>query len=1014
MNLSKPFIERPVATVIIMLALLVAGFFGYRYLPMSELPAVDFPTLIVVANLPGADPKTMATTVATPIEKSLSTVDGIDSMTSVSNAGTTKIILQFTLNKNINTAAADVESALLQISKQLPTQMPSPPMVKKINPADAPVLYIALTPGNVPMTTLDNYAENYLSPNLSMVSGVASVNVFGAQQYAVRIHVNPNELQSRGLSLEEVSNAIQNLNVNEATGTLQTDGFYHLIKVSGGLNNAAAFSNAIISVKNGMPIRLRDVATVENSVANDKAVTFYNNHRAIVLAIQRQPGSNTVSVVNQIEKRFPALSKALPAGSSLHVIYNRATFIHASVHDVQFTLLFSVFLVILIIYWFFNHKRLTMIAAISLPISVIATFAAMYLLDFSLDNLSLMGLVLAVGFVIDDAVVVLENIMRHVEKGMDKLSASLKGTQEVSFTVLAMTLSLVAVFIPIFFMGGIMGRLFHEFAAVVGISILFSAFVALTAIPMLCSRYLTKPKNDHKQAENHFFTRFQNAYVKTLRYAINQKKYVLMATAALLACTVLLFYGVNKGFIPSEDTGLIFGSVEAPEGIAYDDFRKEQAQAKEIIQKNPAVDAVISSVGQGSDASASTNTGNIFIKLKPLSQRHLSSQQVILQLHQALKSAVGLKIFLTTPPAINIGGKITSGNYQYVLQGMSWPSLEKATTVMENYLKTIPGVTAVDSDLQMNNPELKLHILRKKAAILGISPQSIESTLYAAYGKAQVSTIMNAEGEYSVIMSISDQYQKNSDALSALYLKSSSGNMVPLSDVVTVTQSAGPLAINHYGQLPAVTLSFNLLPGYSLGSVVSNIQSNVHQLLPADIMGSFAGTAQKFEASLKTLPLLLAVTILVIYMVLAILYEHFIHPITILTALPFALFGALLCLYLFGQELDIFSFIGLIMLVGITKKNGIIMVDFALEARRHQSLSAKEAILQACAIRFRPIMMTTACAIVSALPLAFGLGAGGETREGLGIVIVGGLLFSQLITLYVTPVFYVLMDRIAK
>ncbi|WP_423062518.1 efflux RND transporter permease subunit [Candidiatus Paracoxiella cheracis] len=1000
-----------------MLALIIAGVFAYMNLPISELPNVDFPTLVVNASLPGADPETMATSVATPLEKELSTVSGINSMTSVSSSGSTKIIMQFALSRNIDAAAQDVQSALLQVERKLPPQMSSPPTIHKVNPADSPVLYLALTAKHMPMTKLDNYAENYLSSNLSMIPGVASVNVFGAQQYAVRIHLKPDAMKARGLSFDDVSQAIENINSNQPTGTMQTEGFYHLIKVDAGLNNAKQFSNAIISIKNGAPIRLKDIASVENSTANDKAVTWYNNQKAIVLAIDRQPGTNTVTVVNNVLQHLSQLSKQLPGGAKLNVVYNRATFINSAIHDVEFTLLLAIFLVVLVIYLFFKNIRFTTIAALSVPVSVIATFGVMYLLSFSLDNLSLMALVLAVGFVIDDAIVVLENIIRHVEQGMSKLSASLQGSKEVSFTVVAMTLSLVAVFIPIFFMGGIIGRLFHEFAAVVSLAILFSGFVALTLIPMLCSRLISHTNSSDVEKPsifNRLFLNCRNGYEASLEWALDHYKTVLIFAGVIVVLTVLLFNLVSKGFIPSQDTGMIFGGIEAPEGITYNDFLNEQNLAKTIIQKNPNVSAVISSVGQGSDASASLNTGRLIIKLKPSQERSESASQIIHQLKKQLKQVAGLKIFLTNPPAIRIGGKSSNSNYQYVLQGMSWTSLEKAANAMEEKLTALPGIDDVDSDLQMNNPELQLHILRKKAATLGVTPNDIESTLYAAYGQEQVSSIMRSDGDYDVIMDVDPKYQANVDSLSNLYLKSSSGSMVPLSDVVRIKQSAGPLSINHYGQLPAITLSFNLEHGYALGDVLSNIQHVSKQVLPSDVSGTFTGSAQKFEQSLLTLPILLGFTVLVIYMVLAILYESFIHPLTILTSLPFAVFGALLCLYIFGQELDIFSFIGLIMLVGITKKNGIIMVDFALDAKRASDLSAKEAIQRACSVRFRPIMMTTVCAIVAALPLALGLGAGGEARQGLVIAVVGGLIFSQLITLYITPVFYIVMDKLTR
>lgn len=1014
MNICKPFIQRPVATTMLILALVIAGLFAYFYLPISELPNVDFPTIVVRASLPGADPETMATSVATPLEKSLSTVSGIDSMSSISSAGSVKIILQFALTRDIDSAAQDVQSALLSVARKLPKQMPSPPTIRKENPADSPVLFVALMTDQLSMTEVDDFAENYLAPNLSTVSGVANVNVYGAQQYAVRIHLNPNAINNRGLSLNDITQSLQALNSNQATGTLQTSGFYHLIKVDGGLDNAQEFSNAIIHVQNGAPVRLKDVATVEDSVANDKAVTWYNNQKAIVLAIERQPGSNTVTVVNNVLHELGAITKGLPVGAKLEVVYNKASFINSAIDDVQLTLLFAIFLVTLVVYLFLRKFSFTIIAALSLPTSVIATFGVMYLLHNSIDTLSLMALVLAVGFVIDDAIVVLENIVRYVEQGMDKVSASLKGAKEVSFTVLAMTLSLVAVFIPIFFMQGIIGRLFHEFAAVVGISILFSALVALTLIPMLCSKFINNQSIKHEAPSRFgsFFIECRLFYESSLSWALDHYSLMLGIAGALVLATAVLFYIVPKGFIPAMDADMIFGGVTAPEGIAYQDFVKEQNAAKEIVQENSNIAGVISSVGQGADASASTNSGRLMIKLKPRSERHKSTDEVIQQLRKQLQQVAGLQIYLSNPPAIRIGGKSSNSNYQYVLQGMNWSSLESAADLMQTKLALIPGIQDVNSDLQLNNPELKLHLLRDKIALLGITPEQIESTLYSAYGQTQISSIMRSDGDYQLIMDVDPKFQADISALNNLYLKSSGGKMVPLTELVELSQGAGPLSINHYGQLPAITLSFNLEPGFALGSIAAKIQTLAKQTLPADINGNFVGTAAKFQQSLTTLPILLIFTILLIYMILAILYESFIHPITILTAIPFAILGALLCLYIFNQELDIFSFIGLIMLVGITKKNGIIMIDFAIEAMRKEKLTAKQAILQACSIRFRPIMMTTVSAIVAATPIALGLGAGGEARQGLGIAVVGGLFFSQLITLYITPVFFVLMPKL--
>ncbi|MCP4472964.1 MAG: efflux RND transporter permease subunit [Gammaproteobacteria bacterium] len=1015
MNLCKIFIHRPVATVVIIVGLTLAGIIAYFHLPISELPNIDFPTIVVSAKLPGADPETMATSVATPLEKKLSTVSGIDSMSSVSSAGSTRITLQFALDRNIDAAAQDVQSAILQATRQLPSQMPDPPSIRKVNPADSSIIYIALTAKHLSMTKLDDYAENAIAPRLSMLEGVAEVNVYGAQQYAVRIHLNPTALKNRGLALDDVMSAVKAVNTNQPTGTLQSYGFYHLIKVDGNLDNAAQFGDAIIASNNGAPIRLKDVARVENSVANDKAITWYNDKQAIVLAIKREPGSNTVAVAKRILTTLPGLVNKLPGNAQLNVVYNRATFIKAAIDDVELTLLFAMLLVTAVIYLFLRKRSFTIIAALSLPISVIATFAVMYLLRYSLNNLSLMGLILAVGFIIDDAIVVLENIVRHVEQGVDRMTASLIGAKEVSFTVIAMTLSLIAVFIPIFFMGGIIGRLFHEFAAVVGIAILFSALVALSLIPMLCSRFV----REGSSAKSHsffqtFFITIKEQYTKSLRWSLDHCTMMLTIAAIIVILTALLLHVIPRGFIPAEDSGMIYGNVKAIEGITYKNFIKEQLTAKKIIEKNPNIAAVIASVGQGADAAASVNSGRLVIKLQPTSKRKLNSAAIIQQLRRQLKPVAGLKIYLTNPPSIRIGGKVSNSHYQYVLQSTDWQTLESAANLMQKKLLALPGIEDVDIDLQLNNPELQLHILRDKAAQMGITPEQIESDLYAAYGQQQVSSILRANGDYEVIIDIDPRYQHTIAALDALYLKSATGNMVPLTALVQVKKGIGPLSVYHYGQLPAITLSFGLTPGYSLGHATKQITQIAAQALPADVSGTFSGEAEKFQQSLKTLPLLLLFTILVIYMVLAILYENFIHPLTILTALPFAIFGALLCLYLFNQTLDIFSFIGLIMLVGITKKNGIIMIDFALAARREKTLSAKEAIVSACSVRFRPIMMTTMAAIVATLPIALGIGAGGEARKALGISVVGGLIFSQFITLYMTPVFYILLDRFKK
>ncbi len=1019
MNLSQIFIQRPVMTTLLMVAIVVFGLVGYRYLPIAELPNVDFPTILVSASLPGASPETMASAVATPLEREFSTISGLKSMNSVNAKGQTQITLEFDLNRDIDAAAQDVQTAIARASRQLPSNMPTPPTYNKVNPADMPILYFAITSSTMPLYRLHEYADTLLAQNISMVNGVAQVQIFGAQKYAVRVRIDPRLIASKGIGIDEVEQAIKKGNVELPTGTLYGNYQAFTIEATGQLFNASHYNELIVKSKEGSPVRIKDIGEAIDSVENDKLAAWYGSggklQRAMVLAIYRQPGTNTVKVADDVKKKVEELRKQMPASVSLHLLYDRSESIRDSVRDVQFTLLFTVFLVVMVIFVFLRRLSATVIPSVALPISIIGTFAVMYLLGYSLDNLSLMALTLSIGFLVDDAIVMLENIVRHVEKGENPFEAALNGSREIWFTILSMTLSLVAVFIPVLFMGGIVGRLFKEFAVTISVAILISGLVSLTLTPMMCSRFLKVENHKHGRLYNALEKGFEwmiNVYKVSLSWSLKHHKSIMIGSAVILFLTVYIFIKIPAGFLPSEDKSQIFVITEASEDISFDEMVRHQLKLAEIVLKEQAVQDFMTSVGPG-PASPAPNIGRMFMHLKPISERpHVD--KLIEQLRPKLNSIPGLKVYPQNPPTIRIGGTLTKALYQFTLSGSNLQELYYYAQILEQKMRQIPIIQDVSSNLQIKTPQLNIEIDRKKADSLGVTAEQIENALWDAFGSKWISTIYAPNNQYQVIIELKPEYQKDPSALSMLYIHSSKGELVPLNSVATVSESIGPLTVNHTGQLPSVTISFNLKPGVSLGEAVTEIQKIAKATLPDTIMTNFQGAAQAFKESFQGLWFLLIVAVFVVYLVLGILYESFIHPLTILSALPFAGFGALVTLLIFGVELNIYAFVGIIMLIGLVKKNGIMMIDFALHAQRNEGMKPEEAIYSACLIRFRPIMMTTAAALFGALPIALGIGAGGEVRQPLGLAVVGGLLFSQMLTLFVTPVFYLYMDRLHK
>ena len=1020
MNFSAIFIRRPVATILLMLGIALFGAISYFYLPVSDLPNVDFPTLSVSAGLPGADPTTMASAVATPLERQFTTIAGVDSMTSTNSLGSTNVTMQFDLSRDIDGAAVDVQTAISAAMPLLPPGMPSPPSFRKQNPSDGPILFLALTTTSMPKWKLDEYAQQVIGQRISSIKGVAQVNVMGSQKYAVRVQVDPEKLASRGIGINEVAAAIRNWNSNTPTGTLWGPNQAYSIQTNGQLPTAEDYQKLVVAWKNNAPVRLADLGEIRDGSEDERTMAWNYSDKKFVqginLMVMRQPGSNVIEVNDAVKKLLPTIQKQLPPTVELNIRSDRSKNIREAFADIQVTLLMTLALVIMVIFLFLRKGSATLIPTLALPVSLVGTFAVMYLLGYSLNNLTMMAIILSVGFVVDDAIVMLENIVRHIERGESPMEAAMRGSREIWFTIVSMTISLAAVFIPLLFMGGVLGRLFREFAVTITTAVLISGFVSVSLTPMLASRILRA----HVTVKPNLFARIIEAplvfatrmYGVSLGWVVRHHFVMVIVFVAMFASTIWLFGRVPKGFIPDVDTDQIYVNTEMAQGTSFLAMRGYQERINQILATDPDIDSFLSSVGGGMMGGGGGNTGRLYVQLKPLKQRKASAAEIANRLRPKLAAVVGVRAVPTLPPAIRIGGRGSNSSYQVTLQSPDTVQLYREGQKFEREVAKLPSVLDINSDIQMRSPRVRIEIDRDKAATYNLDVQMIEQAIYNGYGTSFASTIYAPNNQYRVMLEVTPRYQAFADMLSKLYLKSGDGRLIPIDAVTHRVEDAGPQSINHAGQLPSVTVSFNLKPGIALGEAVEEITELAKEKLPSNININFAGTAKVFQDSLANMTTLLIIAILVVYITLGVLYESFIHPLTILSGLPSAAFGALFTLMIMGVELNIYAFVGLILLIGLVKKNAIMQIDFALQAQRTQGMNASEAIFEGCVTRFRPIMMTTAAALLGAVPIAIGFGAGGEARKPLGLVVVGGLLFSQAITLYLTPVVYVYLDKL--